>query len=82
MIGEALLEDPLEELPIHNEGAEVDPARARLRKLVRSCGQLERSSRPKIGDVLEQVKGIYDSLSGSGEHSSPNAPPPPGAREP
>ncbi len=76
-IGEALLEDPLEELPIHNHGAEVDSARARLCKLVRSCGQLERSRRPTVGDVLEQVKGIYDSLSGSGERSCQNAPLPP-----
>ena len=68
-IGEALLQDPLEKLPIHGEADPVDPARERLRKLVRSCGQLDRNVRPKIGEVLAEVNSIYDSLSGLGERS-------------
>ena len=66
-IGKMLLEDPLEKLPIQGEGGEIEPARQRLHKLVRSCGQLDRNIRPKIGEVLAEVKSIYDSLSGSGE---------------
>lgn len=66
-IGEVLLDKgELEKLPIQGEGAETDPAKKRLNKLVRSCGQLKRERRPNICHVLAVVKDIYDSLSAPG----------------
>lgn len=66
-IGEVLLDrGPLAKLPIHGEGAEIDSARERLNKLIRSCGQLERERRPTIVHVLAALKDIYDSLCAPG----------------